>query len=213
MLIIDIGKMKKAILIFLHVCIALAIGGCEETLDNDDGLTFSSKQYDIELIDDVIVCDCDITHDGDYDEIVIDLKNIKYDSQALAKIELLNADESLWSEELALPHMAWCSYYITDIKGEAYLIRYNPAYGQGCYLYSFEIFSLDNNGNEIIYDIREIDNYSVISGEESETQWLKRLSDYQEYVNEHLSQATLLISTLDSELKYYGQWNCCPSEG
>lgn len=53
-----------------------------------------------------------------------------------------------WSRSLHTSHPGWGSYFACRVDGEDYLLRYTPTMYQGFATYTYELFSLDETGEE-----------------------------------------------------------------
>lgn len=55
-----------------------------------------------------------------------------------------------WSRSLHESHPGWGSYFACRVEGQDYLLRYTPVMYQGCATYSYQLFSLDEAGEELV---------------------------------------------------------------
>lgn len=60
----------------------------------------------------------------------------------------------LWVEEAGLSHVGWNSLYALRMDGEDFLLRYNPYMNQGAASYQFELFTLENGGEQVVHQER-----------------------------------------------------------
>ena len=149
------------------------------------GITISNDETSI-------ICLCDIDRDGTLNAIVVDYS--KFNKDNVVPIYLTTygkGDDVLYADALALSHAGWREYYIIEIEDKSYLINYTPPHeSQGTWHCSYEVFSFDTLGNRVMYD-------SLYENNE------EKIKDFEKKAKYYLDNSTLLISTWNSELRYY----------
>lgn len=144
----------------------------------------------------------DITHDGREEKIKVDVADALVDSQQPAHIRVYNGNNKMiWEEELFVPHAGWGSYYLTQYDGEDYLLYYLPELAQGQGIFEYSLFWLDEQGNsqEAASDSISFETYSP---EGTVSLPKEEMLAFGEDVNQYLAKGILLVSTVDSELRY-----------
>ena len=150
-----------------------------ETVSEDGVLAFT--EYDTK-----VTCECDLDKDGKYEIITADYSETLKDHQLPINMTVMSDDREviLWQDpDMGLPGMGWKSYYVTVIDGSAYLMEYHPPEDrQGLYDYSLKIFTIDSNGNEVIY--------ADINGDTKEA-----VDEFNTQISKYMDNAYPLIST------------------
>lgn len=164
----------------------------DSTAETDD----KKDAYRLEEANGVILCRCDILHNGSESVITIDYGDALKDGQAVIPIQVKTQEKVLWDSEIGLPHAGWGSYYITVFQGKTYMINYIPEESQGQIAYYYKIFHLNSEGEEVILDTCSL---SAEAGEETS----KKIEEFQENLNVYMEDSTLLISTMEGELVHY----------
>ncbi len=144
----------------------------------------------------------DLTHDGEKETIVVDVTEILSDSQAPAYVTVSDSDgQTIWQQELFLPHAGWGAYYLVEPEGEAYLLYYLPELSQGLGIYSYRLFSLDGQGTEWEEASGEITFDAYPYAEEINFP-MEKMEAFAQEVNQYLQNGFLLVSTVDGDLRY-----------
>jgi len=186
-------KMKNKINVFIMVYImfvSISLVGCEKNTDKD------SEQEDI------ITYDVDLTHDETPESLIVDLSDIRADNQQPAKLMVKNKDSKvIWEEDLFLPSAGWGSYYLYEVDGLPYLLYYFPSNSQGFGNYSYQCFSLDEEGKEIILVSDEI-SFDTYPNTKDINFPIDKMIAFATNVNAYLDNSFLLISTFEGKIKY-----------
>lgn len=87
----------------------------------------------------------DVTHDGTEETIVL-----RYDAETMVYLLSVETAEGkvIWQAEGSTVHTGYMGYYLYEENGLSYLLRWNPACWGGSYAYSYEIFTLNEVGEE-----------------------------------------------------------------
>ena len=122
--------------------------------------------------------------------LYVDARETVMDEQIPIRIWIENRNgKKLWESELGIPHTAWNSFYLYSQDNINYVIVYYPEESQGQIAYTFKMFTIDENGNEIIKC-----EYMAESEAEREA--------FDNNVREYLENANLLVSTIGGEISY-----------
>lgn len=108
--------------------------------------------------------------------------------------------EELWSAELGLAHAGWSSYFLYRDSVKTALLRYEPTIYQGEASYSYELFML--SGSETTTLAENSVSFSI--NPDSTDPWPAEAQKFADEVNRLLDQSELLFSTLNGELRSYG---------
>lgn len=92
-----------------------------------------------------------------------------------------------WTQEAGLAHVGWTGIFALELEGQDYLLRYNPWMGQGAADYRYQIFSLNERGEEVLYRENGVAFDAGSGGAEA--------APFLEEVRGYLDQSTLLLST------------------
>lgn len=174
----------------------VSIDGNEITEQEQDAVPSENGCYDREKI--VVAGHADLTNDGINEKIVVDLSAAGETQEIILKI--MNADgKTIWKESAGIPHAGWNSVYLCTVDGRNFLLRYNPYMNQGWGSYSYELFSIDDEGTENTVDEGEVS--FDITGRTGEFDIEKMVSFYNK-INEYLDKSILLLSTEQGEPEF-----------
>ena len=102
---------------------------------------------------------------------------------------------ALWQQDAMPAHAGWTSLFALDIGGADYLLRYNPYMGQGYCTCAYEIFSLDEAGEEQVLRENRVE-FDINFGSPSHTGFdAAAIAAFLEEVHGYLAESTLLLST------------------
>lgn len=178
------------IIVSMSILISVYLSGCGR-------LNSSDKEIDCSL--GVIKCVLDINHDGIDEELYIDYLPLTYNSQGIGLIDIVDSNGRLvWEDTFALPHMAWKEYYRVTLDEQDYLLLYLPDYSQGIHWESYKLFSLDDEGNEVVEDAMSL---YELDGDRLTT----AIAEFNTKADDYKAHGTLLISTWDGMLQCYSE--------
>ncbi len=96
----------------------------------------------------------DLTHDGQDEQIVLDVKTGEADFKEAGITVLTGSEEAGWTpvyeRHIDQSHTYWGWVYLYEEEGEAYLLEYDPVLYEGTSRYSYTIFSLTPDGGQEI---------------------------------------------------------------
>lgn len=105
------------------------------------------------------------------------------------------AGEVLWSDWAGTSHAGENNLFACRIDGQDYLLRYHPWMGQGYAALQYELFSLDENGGEVVLRENGVafdNNFNSPHHEEID---LEGVAAFLEEVHGYLDASTLLLAT------------------
>lgn len=106
----------------------------------------------VEETADVLAGDYDFDHDGQPDAVELVTVWGDREQAAVAWYELrVEGSGPCWTQELSESHVGWVSVFAVNLEGQDYLLRYAPWMGQGFATYDYQLFSLDEMGEEVLY--------------------------------------------------------------
>ena len=118
----------------------------------------------------------------------------------------------LWrSYTLALTHPGYGSYFLYQNDGTTAILEYNPGMWQGLAGYTYKLFDLSNGQETILAQNETTFSLWPIGGEP----WSDKNQPFADEVNALMDHSTLLISTLNGDLRTGGPgsaWHCAPPE-
>ncbi len=163
--------------------------------ENVTELNYGDDNWDIasfQKSNDVITYIGDFDGDGAEDTLTVDYSAMVNDTQGIGNIYVTSAGGTeYWRDMFALPSAGWTSFYVTEIDGRSYVIRYYPPMSmQGLLYYTCQIFTFDTDGNMVYYD--EFGGASD-SG----------VNAFSDKAGKYLSNAVHLVSTFDGKLITY----------
>lgn len=73
------------------------------------------------------------------------------------RLSIMEDGAEIWRDYAGTTHAAWNSIFAVKADGEDYLLRYVPDIGTGIGWYMYELFSLDENGEEVLLKSNEVE--------------------------------------------------------
>lgn len=100
---------------------------------------------------DKVVYNIDVTGDGTEDTIIVDSSKTKrlWNKKVVISVEESDGNE-IWREEMEVSEKD-IAYYLCKENEKYYLLRYIPEFIEGRGNYSFEVFNLNEKGEELVY--------------------------------------------------------------
>lgn len=96
----------------------------------------------------------DFNHDGELERVELEtiwLPGATGTGRDYSTLRVLDGEKVLWEDYAAVQHAGQNSLYALRLDGEFYLLQYVPSSGQGHCAYQYRIFSLDAEGEPVIY--------------------------------------------------------------
>ncbi|MBQ2799782.1 MAG: hypothetical protein IJF03_00155 [Lachnospiraceae bacterium] len=150
---------------------------------------------------DKVVYNIDVTGDGTEDTIIVDSSKTKrlWNKKVVISVEESDGNE-IWREEMEVSEKD-IAYYLCKENEKYYLLRYIPEFIEGRGNYSFEVFNLNEKGEELVYS----DNITFKTYVEEKYDRNFSSSDmscFRDNLNRYLSNGILLLGIEDGEVKY-----------
>ena len=106
----------------------------------------------------------------------------------------------LWSQEnFSDSHAGWSSLFACQVGGQACLLRYTPWMGQGLGAYSYELFTLDGAGEEVLVKKNRVEfdiDAGILDFDPA------AIAAFLEEVHGYLADSTLLLSTEGGNVRF-----------
>jgi len=146
----------------------------------------------------------DFTHDGEPD--IVELVTVlNYENGKTApvwyEVQVYEKGQQLWRQDAHWSHMGWTSIFALEIGGQDYLLRYNPYMGQGVATYHYQIFSLSEEGEEVLFLENSVDFDINFGSPHHDSFDPATIAAFLEEVHGYLNKSHLLLSTEGFELK------------
>ena len=162
-----------------------------------DGQCFSAEQTT-----QILPGEYDFDHNGDVETIEIDTvwaTSEKDGNVAWYELHIQNPDGGiLWSGEANSSHAGWNSYFTCALDGKDYLLQYNPVMYQGSCAYSYRVFSLGAEGEEVVLQENSVSFDTNFGSPLFESFDANAIADFMDDVNSLLARSKLLLSTDDA---------------
>lgn len=116
------------------------------------------------------------------------------------KLHVLGDDDILlWSGEAHTAHAGWNTYFVCTLDGQDYLLEYDPYMSGGVCYYSYRLFSLGPDGEEVLYKENMLDfDINPASKVMNHNFDADAIADFVDEVNELLVHSKLLLTTDDA---------------
>lgn len=142
----------------------------------------------------------DFDHDGIAETVEVDGVYVEYVSHmSLFEVRLLEQGQQIWVDDAHTSHVGWNTFLACKVDGEDYLLEYNPYMSTGLAGYSYRLFSLDKNGNEVIKAENHVSFDVNIGSPVHEPMDAPAIAAFLQEVYGYLENSTLLLSTEDGE--------------
>lgn len=166
------------------------------TQNEDTGKTKNRKR-DSGMVHKSRVWLADLTHDGNPETIRIDLTGMQ--KEGLAEFTVESEDAVLYSDTLSVSHAGWRTYALYQDETGAYLLQYNPYFGQGAGSYSYELFSFDASGRHA--QKQGSVSFSAGMPYDAADNDIDALAEFTDEVNALWEHSVLLVTTDQNVLK------------
>jgi len=99
----------------------------------------------------------DMNHNG-----ILESYKITWSPDAISgsgdyRLSIMEEGTKIWHDCAGTTHAAWNSIFAVKVDGEDYLLRYVPDIGTGIGWYMYELFSLDEDGEEVLLKRNEVE--------------------------------------------------------
>lgn len=139
----------------------------------------------------------DFDHDGEPE--IVELVTVGEDEgpnlEGWYELRVRTGDNRLyWSRSCHTAHVGWGSYFACRVDGEDYLLRYEPAMFQGYASYTYELFFLDETGEEQVVREGSVD-FDMNFNELHQRFEPEEIAAFLEEVHGLLEDSELLLTT------------------
>lgn len=146
----------------------------------------------------------DFNRNGIMETLILEGNAGSIEGSSFWGLKVREGEETLWLDTASTSHAGWNSLFALKIDGRDYLLRYSPSMSTGCAYYMYQIFSLNEAGEEVLLKENSVEfdvnfrptlrnNFDPIT-----------IAAFLEEVHEYLDDSTLLLSTEDGTFKTGG---------
>lgn len=137
----------------------------------------------------------DFNHNGELETVILEGNNRLIEESSFWGLKVMEEDRILWSDTAATSHAGWNNLFAVQINGEDCLLRYNPYMGQGAAGYSYQIFSLNEAGEEVLLSSNYV-SFDINFGSTAHQSFdAAAIAAFLEVVHGYLEESILLVST------------------
>ena len=143
----------------------------------------------------------DLDHDGSPERLErMFVRESEDGPVSFFKLHVLgNDDILLWSGEAHTAHAGWNTYFVCTLDGRDYLLEYDPYMSGGVCYYSYRLFSLGHDGEEVLFKENMLDfDINPASKVMNHNFNANAIADFVDEVNELLAHSKLLLTTDDA---------------
>lgn len=143
----------------------------------------------------------DLDHDGSPERLErMFVRESEDGPVSFFKLHVLgNDDILLWSGEAHTAHAGWNTYFVCTLDGQDYLLEYDPYMSGGVCYYSYRLFSLGPDGEEMLYKENMLDfDINPASKVMNHNFDADAIADFVDEVNKLLAHSKLLLTTDDA---------------
>lgn len=140
----------------------------------------------------VLPGDYDFDHDGTPETVEL---ATYFGEGTWYEVLVTRADGTLlWREEAYPVHSGYDSIFACRLEEGDYLLQYHPTMYQGFCTYVYTLFSLDSDGNPVIFRENSV-SFDINSGPMHESFDPEAIADFMDELNGLLAQSKLLVTT------------------
>lgn len=159
----------------------------------DTGKTMKteSSSQESDMTDKSRIWQADLTHDKRAETIRLDLYGLQ--NKGFADFTVESDGVLLYSDTVSFSHAGWRTYALYQDETGAYLLQYQPYFGQSTGQYSYELFCFDTSGRRV----REEGSVSFSAGMPyaAPDNDIDALTDFTDEVNALWEHSVLLVTT------------------
>ena len=146
--------------------------------------------------------DYDFDHDGTTDTVEVVALLGEEGKPAWHELRINGGQ---WVQEAHWAHMGWASIFALEVDGQDYLLRYNPGMSTGIAYYEYQLFSLNEVGEEQVVQTRGVE-FDVNFGSSAlhHTYDPEEIAAFLQEVHALLENSTILITTENFEFATSG---------
>ena len=156
--------MNQLIAALLCTAFLLTLSGCGHTVDPP--ATSSSETKDTETPQNAntepifpfetksLPISADLNHDGELEQL--ELRTYDAEGIPIYEVRVMQDGAPLWWEQATDVHPGWNALFLCPVDGKDYLLRYRPTMYQGGCEYAYQVFSLDESGEEVAFASNDV---------------------------------------------------------
>lgn len=110
----------------------------------------------------------------------------------------------IWKDCAGVSHASWNSLFFCRIGGEDYLLRYTPYMSIGIATLSYQIFSLNSDGNEVLFQSNDVQFDNNFSSPFHDSFDAAEIANFLEEVHGYLRDSMVLLSTEGGDFRCGG---------
>ena len=137
----------------------------------------------------------DFNHNGKLETVILEGNTQTIEGSSFWGLNVWEENQLIWSDTAATSHAGWNNLFALKIDERDYLLRYQPSMWQGCSAYTYQIFSLDDSGEETLLRENCVE-FDINFGSPIHMGFDPvEIAAFLEEVHGYLDESTLLLST------------------
>ncbi|MBD5169179.1 MAG: hypothetical protein HDT20_03535 [Oscillibacter sp.] len=136
----------------------------------------------------------DLDRDGKPDTLILreseDAGHTLWTLQVIPK----HMSDPIWEDEAITAHVGWKGIFLCQMEGEDYLLQYTPYMGGGSCYYSYKLFYLTANGEEVVVQENSVE-FDINFGSAQHQYDPEAINAFMEEINALLANSELLVNT------------------
>lgn len=175
-------------------------------LDSRDAIRVALEQEKAENMPalQVLSGNYDLNRNGVMETLVLEGNADSIEGSSFWGLKVCEGEEILWLDTASTSHAGWNNLFALKIDGQDYILRYQPSMSTGCAYYMYQIFSLNEDGEEVLLKENSVEfdvnfrpalrnNFDPVI-----------IAAFLEEVHGYLDDSVLLLSTEDGGFKTGG---------
>jgi len=147
----------------------------------------------------------DLNQDGITDTITIDIPADYESRMAGCTITDGSSQNVIYQHAFSFSYPDWGELYLLEQEGMVYLIEYKPVLYQGMGEYQYDVFCFNQKSEKIMLSGGDI--FFDLTDRENNRENTEKMAEFYYEVNNYLSNAMLLISTVHNKMLYSEETN------
>lgn len=137
----------------------------------------------------------DFNHNGEPEILILEGNADTIEQSSFWGLKVCKGKQVLWLDTASTSHAGWNNLFAVEIEGQDYLLRYQPYMGQGYATYHYGIFSLGENGEELVIQKNGV-TFDISFGSPHHERFEPvEIAAFLEEIHEYLDESTVLVST------------------
>ncbi|MBD5154104.1 MAG: hypothetical protein HDT15_03245 [Oscillibacter sp.] len=136
----------------------------------------------------------DLDRDGKPDTLI--LRKSEDAGQVLWTLQVIprHMSDPIWEDEAITAHVGWKGIFLCQMEGEDYLLEYSPYMGGGNCYYSYKLFYLTADGEEVVVQENSVE-FDINFGSAQHQYDPEAINAFMEKINALLANSELLVNT------------------